>query len=79
MINGDFKSSNETIINSIYFVKMWKDKKFITDDYMKLTNSHWLQFMPPNFKMYYIWGIVYAIVMIVGCIGNVLAVFTILK
>eukprot|EP00102_Acyrthosiphon_pisum_P013370 XP_008182921.1 PREDICTED: opsin, ultraviolet-sensitive-like [Acyrthosiphon pisum] len=58
---------------------MWKSNKLFNDDYIRLTNSFWFEFMPPNAYTCYIWGILYAIVMILGCTGNVLAIFMILK
>ncbi|XP_060875893.1 opsin-2-like [Metopolophium dirhodum] len=79
MINEDFQNENEIHVHNEYFINMWKSNKLFTDDYIRLINSHWLEFMPPKSYLYYGWGILFAIVMILGCTGNALAIFIILK
>ncbi|KAL5233864.1 hypothetical protein ACI65C_001274 [Semiaphis heraclei] len=76
MINCSyFQRSND----SECLINVWKDNNLYTDDYIKLVNSHWLQFMPPNFNTYCVWGISYASIMIFGYIGNFKSIFMILK
>jgi len=79
MINEDFQNENEINVTNVYLIDKWKANKLFTDDYMRLINSHWFKFIPPKSNLYYGWGISFAIVMILGCIGNALAIFIILK
>lgn len=82
----NFNASNHTeeIIvmsdfNTKYPIDTWKAHGFYTDDYMKLINSHWLKFMPPNATSHYILGVLYSVIMVLGCFGNSLVIFMYIK
>ncbi|CAI6363415.1 unnamed protein product [Macrosiphum euphorbiae] len=62
-----------------YPVNLWKDHGLYTDDYIKLINSHWLKFMPPNPMSHYVLGLLYTIIMVFGCTGNSLVIFMYFK
>jgi len=71
VVMSDFKTK--------YPVNTWKEHGFYTDDYMKLINSHWFKFMPPNATSHYILGFLYTIIMVLGCFGNSLVIFMYIK
>jgi len=71
VVMSDFKTK--------YPINTWKEHGFYTDDYMKLINSHWFKFMPPNATSHYILGFLYAVLMVFGCFGNSLVIFMYIK
>jgi len=71
VVMSDFKTK--------YPIDMWKEHGFYTDDYMKLINSHWFKFMPPNPTSHYILGFLYSVIMVLGCFGNSLVFFMYIK
>lgn len=76
-INDTVKSTTLMITDfkTKYPVNKWKLHGFYTDDYIRLINSHWFKFMPPNPTSHYVLGILYAVIMIFGCFGNSLVIF----
>lgn len=71
VVMSDFKTK--------YPVDTWKEHGFYTDDYMKLINSHWFKFKPPNATSHYILGFLYTVIMVLGCFGNSLVIFMYIK
>jgi len=71
VVMSDFKTK--------YPIDTWKEHGFYTDDYMKLINSHWFKFMPPNATSHYILGFLYSVIMVLGCFGNSLVIFMYIK
>jgi len=71
VVMSDFKTK--------YPIDMWKEHGFYTDDYMKLINSHWFKFKPPNATSHYILGFLYSVIMVLGCFGNSLVIFMYIK
>jgi len=69
----------KTDFKSKYPTKLWRDYGFYTDDYIKLINDHWFKFMPPTPTSHYILGFLYVIIMVFGCIGNLLVIFMYIK
>ncbi|XP_050442474.1 opsin, ultraviolet-sensitive-like [Adelges cooleyi] len=57
-----------------YPVHLWKDHGFYTDDFFELINKNWLKHEPTSAFKHYIMGIMYTIIMVVGCFGNALVI-----
>ncbi|XP_073978945.1 opsin, ultraviolet-sensitive-like isoform X2 [Rhodnius prolixus] len=53
--------------------------RFFTEEYLKLVNTHWFEYPPPNKQIHYIFAAVYFLVMLVGVSGNLLVIFMILS
>lgn len=62
-----------------YPIGKWRDHGFYTDDYIKLINSHWLEFEPPSFTAHCVLGVLYTVIMVFGCFGNFLVIFMYIK
>jgi r-opsin len=62
-----------------YPINKWKEHGFYTDDYMNLINIHWFKFEPPNATSHYILGLLYTVIMVLGCFGNSLVIFMYIK
>lgn len=60
-------------------VSKWENNGFYTDDYIKLINEHWFKFTPPNPLSHYILGFLYIVIMLVGCLGNLLVIIMYIK
>jgi len=59
-----------------YPTKVWRDHGFYTDDYIKLINGHWFKFMSARSMSHYILGFLYVIIIVFGCFGNFLVIFS---
>ncbi|XP_026820091.1 melanopsin-like isoform X1 [Rhopalosiphum maidis] len=70
-VMSDFKTK--------YPINKWKEHGFYTDDYMNLINIHWFKFEPPNATSHYILGLLYTVIMVLGCFGNSLVIFMYIK
>ncbi|XP_025192489.1 opsin-2-like isoform X2 [Melanaphis sacchari] len=71
VVMSDFKSK--------YSINKWKEHRFYKDDYIKLINNHWFKFEPPNATSHYILGLLYTVIMVLGCFGNSLVIFMYIK
>lgn len=59
---------------SKYPVKVWAAVGFYDDTYLETVNSHWLQFEPADPLVHKMLGILYGIIMVIGCGGNLLVI-----
>jgi hypothetical protein len=55
-------------------VKLWALVGFYDEEYLHHINSHWLQFKPADPLTHKILGILYGVLMVVGCGGNLLVI-----
>jgi len=65
--------------NSKYPVGLWKSVGLYSDSYIESINPHWLSFDPPSVSTHVVLAILYAIVMAIGCAGNLLVIFMFIR
>jgi hypothetical protein len=56
-------------------VSLWESIGFYDDNFLSLVNNHWLQFDPAYPIAHKVLAVLYAIIMIIGCGGNLLVIF----
>ncbi|XP_026482135.1 opsin, ultraviolet-sensitive-like [Ctenocephalides felis] len=68
-LNDDFSSDIE-VFKRANPLNLWRQYGFFEDSYLDNINQHWLSFPPAGKLQHRILAIIYAVIMVIGLIGN---------